>query len=158
MTRLFPLSPLRLFIVPLSMCLCVLFVATACDSTTSSCDAVQGTVTGQSVPVLDDGALTGFQVEKATVDGDLPGTSTATFSIDSTDGDGTMHLTGSHTFWDRSDAFLFRTRDEGKTTATGQIENTMLIIEGATGTLSTTGSVDLRTGALTLDYDGEVCR
>lgn len=139
--------------------LCIMILAAACDSTTSSCEAVQGTVAGQSVPVLnDDGAPTGFQVEKATVAGTMSGTSSATFTIERAGEDGTMHLTGSHTFWDGADQFLFRTRDEGLTTADGHVENAMTIIEGATGSLATTGRVNLQTGALTLDYTGEVCR
>ena len=139
--------------------LCIMILAAACDSTTSSCEAVQGTVAGQSVPVLNDaGVPTGFQVEKATVTGTMTGTSSATFTIGRVDEEGTMHLTGSHTFWDGEDQFLFRTRDEGLTSANGRVENAMTIIEGATGTLSTAGSVNLQTGALTLDYTGEVCR
>jgi hypothetical protein len=120
---------------------------------------VEGTVTGQSVPILNDaGAPTGFRVKQATVGGTLAGTSSATFTIERADEDGTMHLTGSHTFWDEGDQFLFRTRDKGLTTAAGQVENTMTIIEGATGALSTTGSVNLQTGALALKYEGDVCR
>jgi hypothetical protein len=88
----------------------------------------------------------------------MSGTSSATFTIERADEDGTMHLTGSHTFWDGADAFLFRTRDEGLTTAEGRVENAMTIVEGATGSLATTGSVNLQTGALALDYTGEVCR
>lgn len=136
-----------------------LIAAAACDSTAPACEAVQGTVVGQSVPVLnDDGAPTGFQVERAAVAGTLSGTSSATFMIERAEEDGTLHLTGAHTFWDGAGQFLFRTRDEGLTTADGRVENAMTIIEGATGALATTGRVDLQTGALTLDYTGEVCR
>ena len=137
----------------------IIMLAAACDSDASACETVQGTVTGQSVPILNDaGVPTGFRVEKATVDGAMSGTSSATFTIERADEDGTMHLTGAHTFWDGADAFLFRTRDEGLTTADGRIENAMTIVEGATGSLATTGSVNLQTGALALDYTGEVCR
>lgn len=124
-----------------------------------SCEFVQGGVEGFSVPVFDDtGNITGFHVEKATVSGDLQGTSSADFDIESIDENGTFHLTGSHTFWDTDGQFLFRTSDEGLTTANGQIENHMTLVEGATGELMTEGTVDLQTGALTLDYEGEVCQ
>jgi hypothetical protein len=137
----------------------IIMLAAACDSDASACETVQGTVTGQSVPILSDaGVPTGFRVEKATVSGSMTGTSSATFSVMRADEDGTMHLTGSHTFWDGADTFLFRTRDEGMTTADGRVENAMTIVEGATGSLATTGSVNLQTGALALDYTGEVCR
>jgi len=139
--------------------LAIIMSAAACDSNTSACEAVQGTVTGQSVPLLNDaGAPTGFSVEKAAVDGSMSGTSSAIFTIERADEDGTMHLTGAHTFWDGDDAFLFRTRDDGLTTADGRVENAMTIVEGATGSLATTGSVNLQTGAIMLDYTGEVCR
>jgi hypothetical protein len=152
-------SSYRVLLGLATMGLGIIMLAAACDSDVSACETVQGTVTGQSVPILNDaGVPTGFRVEKATVAGAMSGTSSATFTIERADEDGTMHLTGSHTFWDGDDAFLFRTRDEGLTTADGRVENTMTIVEGATGSLTTTGSVNLQTGALVLDYTGEVCR
>jgi len=137
--------------------LCLLIAA--CGGKEPACEAVQGTVAGRSVPVLNDaGVPTGFQVEKATVAGSVAGTSSATFTVVRADEGGTMHLTGSHTFWDGADQFLFRTRDEGQTTPDGRVENQMTIIEGATGSLTTTGAVDPKTGTLTLNYEGELCR
>ena len=134
------------------------FCLTGCSSADPSCEAVIGTVTGQSVPVFEADQVVGFRVEGATVAGDMTGTSSADFSIMSVDDDGTLHLTGSHTFWDPAGAFLFRTEDQGLTTADGQIENAMTIVEGGTGSLNTEGTVDLATGALTLSYTGQVCR
>lgn len=136
----------------------LLLAVFACDSDPRrSCDAVTGGVTGLSLPVFEGEALVGFRVEGAAVSGDLPGTSTADFHIASAADDGTLHLTGSHTFLDAEGAVRFRTDDEGTTTAEGRVENRMTLVEGATGTLTTTGAVDLETGALTLRYEGEVC-
>lgn len=142
-----------------AMGLCLSLGGAACGGTASSCDPVQGTVTGRSVPVLNDASEpTGFRVERATVAGALVGTSSASFTIERADANGALHLTGSHSFWDDADRFLFRTRDEGLTTADGRGDNAMTIIEGATGSLITTGRINLQTGALVLDYTGEVCR
>lgn len=135
-----------------------LLLGAGCDSESSrSCEAVRGQVTGLSLPVLDGDALVGFRVEGASVSGALSATSTADFSIVRADPDGTLHLTGSHVFHDLDGALLFRTQDEGVTTADGQVENRMTLVEGATGTIQTTGTVDLQTGALSLTYSGEVC-
>ena len=159
MTRSAIASSYRVLLALAAVGFTTIMLAAACDSNTSACETVQGTVIGQSVPILDDDGLpTGFRVEQATVEGSMSGTSSATFTIERADEDGTMHLTGSHTFWDGTDAFLFRTRDEGMTTTDGRVENAMTIVEGATGSLATTGSVNLQTGALALDYTGEVCR
>lgn len=130
----------------------------ACDrDPRTSCEAVTGEVIGLSLPVLEEGALVGFRVEGAAVSGDLPGTSSADFRIVRTDDEGTLHLTGSHTFRDPDGTVRFRTEDEGTTTAEGHVENRMTLVEGATGTLTTEGAVNLETGALTLAYTGEVC-
>ena len=143
-----------------TLCLLTL-LGVGCDTNTDgvACADVEGTVEGLSAPVFDaEGQLTGFQVVKASVVGDLPGTSSADFAIRAVDDDGTLHLAGSHTFWDGRDALRFRTEDEGRTTADGRVENHMTLVEGATGRLTTTGTVDVQTGALVLAYTGRVCR
>lgn len=141
-----------------SLLAALVLVAFACDSDPRrSCDPVAGDVTGLSLPVFEDETLIGFRVEGASVSGDLPGTSTADFHIASADDDGTLLLSGSHTFLDPEGAVRFRTEDEGTTTAQGRVHNRMTLVEGATGTLTTTGAVNLETGALTLRYEGEVC-
>ncbi|MDX1548010.1 MAG: hypothetical protein R3247_13525 [Rhodothermales bacterium] len=145
--------------LPLAL-MALLLLGAGCkeNPTEAACETVQGRVEGVSAPVFDGEALTGFRVEKASVSGDMTGSSSADFTITRFGEDGTLFLAGAHTFWDGADAFLFRTTDEGLTTADGQVQNEMQIVEGATGRLSTVGTVDLQTGALTLDYTGEVCR
>lgn len=145
---------------PAFILLGLLLLGTGCndDPLTAACETVQGSVEGFSAPVFDGEALVGFRVEKADVAGDMTGAASADFTITRFGEDGTLYLAGAHTFWDGADAFLFRTTDEGLTTADGQVQNEMQIVEGATGQLSTTGTVDLQTGALKLQYTGEICR
>lgn len=118
---------------------------------------VRGDVAGLSIPVFDGENLSGFRVDGATVDGDLAGSASAEFDIVRFDEQGTIHFTGSHEFMDSTNGFLFQTSDEGITTATGEVENHMTVVTGGTGELTTTGTVDLQTGELRLEYQGEIC-
>ena len=132
-------------------------IPTSSSEPARSCEAVQGRITGLSLPVLEGDALVGFRVEGAEVSGDLSATSSADLSISRSDPDGTLHLTGSHVFYGDGGAVLYRTEDVGLTTADGRVENRMTLVEGGTGTIQTEGTVDLATGALSLTYSGEVC-
>lgn len=83
--------------------------------------------------------------------GPLAGPVSATLAIERATAGRTLHFTGSHTFG------AITTRDCGSATPEGRIHDTLAIVGGGSGTLTTRGMVDPTTGALLLRYHGRVC-
>lgn len=137
----------------------LLFGSLAQESTgdSSGCEVFDGTVTARSVPRFDGEELVGFDVTGTGATGQLADLAvTAAFDVERFLEDGSVMISGSHTFEGGAYGRIV-TADSGLTTGTGQVVNRMNIIEGGSGFLMTHGPIDLETGELTLDYLGVRC-
>jgi len=122
----------------------------------SRCSIITGVIHGVSVPRLEEGVLTGFDVTVSKVTGPLSGGEIfASLKVTRFLDDGSMLFKGTHRFAGTR-AGTFTTSDRGVTSADGRMGNILTISEGACGFLLTTGTVDVETGELVLEYTGLV--
>jgi hypothetical protein len=133
-------------------------LGTAGPATAGQCRSLDGHLSAVGIPQFANGALSGFHVIVTSATGDLAG-ATVTADLVVTDAlpGGTLHLDGPHHFADPASGLAFTTSDHVRITPNGVVNDTLTVVEGGTGMLHTHGSVDLATGAVELDYHGQVC-
>lgn len=116
----------------------------------SSCENVSGVVEAYSVPEGN-----GLRIISTTVTGELGGDGSSVTAL--VEPRGPRHFTGTHTF--TSDMFgAFTTSDSIVVSASGRVNNTMTITDGASGMFHSHGTVDLATGLIEVRYHGRVCQ
>ena len=133
-------------------------VGAAGPATAQPCRSLDGHLDAVGIPQFANGALAGFHVIVTSATGDLAGaTVTADLSVTEALPGGTLHLDGGHHFADPAGGLAFTTADNVRISPNGVVNDTLTVVEGGTGMLHTHGSVDLATGAVELDYHGQLC-
>jgi hypothetical protein len=121
----------------------------------AACAIVSGTFLGQAVPTE-----TGFDVYNIEITGPLAGHPVGEqlvwVTIQKVTPDGVVHFTGIHIIADSAFGPM-TTYDKGSIAPNGRVHNTVTIVEGASGTITVHGTVDLTQGIVDIAYRGRVC-
>ncbi len=127
----------------------------AASQAARTCSPVEGTFVGQAVPTA-----IGFDVYIMSLTGELSGQPVGdkitTVAVQRTTPAGTVLMTGSHHIVSSTLGELV-TADQGEILPNGHVEDLLKIIEGGSGVIKVSGTLNLATGIANVNYWGRVC-
>ncbi len=129
--------------------------AFAAPKQSGTCSSIEGFFVGQAVPTA-----VGFDVYIVSLTGELSGQPAGdkitTVTVQRVTPGGTTLFTGSHHIVSATLGELV-TADRGEILPNGRIQDLMKIVEGGSGNVMVSGTLDLSTGIAEVDYWGQVC-